>query len=152
MSLVSRAQYPLPGGAMGLALPSGETSALAAEHPKTWPLTFTPCYALLPKDLDRPIKSKGILVSKILGLRGQHRGWAPTEEGLLPFLPTLSSPTPASPLTRQPQAQQDAVVDDRDDTSHTRGPPWDFWPMALQLLAWPTAVGCGQQGRSERAG
>lgn len=83
----------------------------------------------------------------IQGLRGQHRGLAPIEEGS-PFLAKPKSPDPSSPLTRQPQAQQDTVVDDRDDASYTRGPLWDLWPVAFKLLAQPAAVGCGQQGHS----
>ena len=55
-------------------------------------------------------------------------------------------PRPHSPLTRQPQAQKDAVVDDRDDPSHTWGHRGALRLMAFKLLAQPTAVGCGQQG------
>lgn len=135
------------GGAEG---PSGETLALAMEHPKSWPLTFTPHHALLPKDPDHPIKSKGILESEILGLGVSTEDGHPSKKD--PHLhPPPQLPEPSLPLTRQPQAQQDAVVDDRDDTHHARRPLWGFWPMAFPLLACPTAVGCGQQGRLWRA-
>lgn len=87
----------------------------------------------------------------ILSLRGQHRGLA-SIKGEPQFLETPKTRDPSPPLTRQPQAQQDAVVDDRNDTSHTRGPCWDLRPMAFQRLAWPTAIGCGQQGCSWLAG
>lgn len=73
--------------------------------------------------------------------------WHPEKEDPNFWL-TLRPQTPVPLLTRQPQAQQDAVVDDRNDTSHTRGPLWDLWPMAFKLLAQPTAIGCGQQGHS----
>lgn len=87
----------------------------------------------------------------ILGLRGQHRGLAPIK-GAPQFLGTSRTPNLSSPLTRQPQAQQDAVVDHRDDTSHTRGPLLGLWPMAFKLRARPTAIGCGQHGHSWLAG
>lgn len=83
----------------------------------------------------------------ILGLRGQQRGLAPIKGGPQ-FLASHKTPDRSSALTRQPQDQQDAVVEHGDDTGHARGPLWGLWPMASKLLARPTAIGCGQHGHS----
>lgn len=71
----------------------------------------------------------------------------PCLQALWALVVPQTAPTPASP-----SPLRDAVVDDRNDASHTRGPRWDLWPVAFELLAWPTAIGCGQQGHSRLAG
>ena len=76
----------------------------------------------------------------VSGVVEDTEDWHPSEEDPN-FWP---SPGPQTPLTRQPQAQEDAVVDDRDDPSHTWGHRGALGPTAFKLLAQPTAVGCGQ--------